>query len=165
FLGQVQQLELPALVADGGECTDELTDSRTVDVGDVAQVQQYLFLPFAEQIFDCLSQDYAAFAQGDAAAHIHDGNAVHLPVASLHCHCVSSLAFAVLRPTCLISVISVPGSTFLNFTSSMNARIRKIPRPEPFIRFSGASGSGKLLGSRPPPWSVTVMTRASSGVS
>ena len=45
-------------------------------------------------------------------------------------------------------------------TSSMNERIRKMPRPEVFSRFSGASGSGILLRSRPLPWSRMVMTRS-----
>src|SRR5215472_5063219 len=141
FLGEVEQLELAALVANGSERADQLADTGAVDVGHVA------------------------FAQGDATAHIDDGNAVYLSRASLHCHCVSSLAFAVLRPTCLISVISVPGSTFLNLTSSMKARMRKMPLPEPFIRFSGARGSGIKQGSKPLPWSVIVMTRASLVVS
>ena len=33
-------------------------------------------------------------------------------------------------------------------TSSINERIRKIPRPEVFNRFSGANGSGILAGIR-----------------
>src|SRR5215469_4231016 len=165
FLGEVEQLELAALVANGSERADQLADSGAVDVGHVAEVEQDFLLAFGNQVFHRFTQDHAAFAQGDATAHIDDGNAVYLSRASLHCHCVSSLAFAVLRPTCLISVISVPGCTFLNLTSSMKARIRKMPLPEPFIRFSGARGSGIKQGSKPLPWSVIVMTRASLVVS
>src|SRR5215472_2379990 len=165
FLGEVEQLELAALVANGSERADQLADTGAVDVGHVAEVEQDFLLAFGNQVFHRFTQDHAAFAQGDATAHIDDGNAVYLSRASLHCHCVSSLAFAVLRPTCLISVISVPGSTFLNLTSSMNARMRKMPLPEPFIRFSGARGSGIKQGSKPLPWSVIVMTRASLVVS
>ena len=44
-------------------------------------------------------------------------------------------------------------------------RIRKMPRPEPRRRFSGASGSGMLSGSSPGPWSAMRMTSASDVVS
>ena len=37
LLGQVQQFELAALVANGGEGADQLADARAVDVGNVAQ--------------------------------------------------------------------------------------------------------------------------------
>ena len=47
----------------------------------------------------------------------------------------------------------------------MNERIRKMPRPEVFNRFSGASGSGTLARSRPLPWSRMVMTRSLAVVS
>ena len=40
----------------------------------------------------------------------------------------------------------------------MKERIRKMPRPVPRNRFSGASGSGRVSGSRPLPWSATLMT-------
>ena len=59
------------------------------------------------------------------------------------------LSFAVAR--CFTSVNSVPGCSCRKCTSSMNDRMRKMPRPVPRSRFSGASGSGSVSGSRPLP--------------
>src|SRR5262249_37467455 len=164
LLGQIEQFQVAALVTDRSEGTDQLANAGAVNIGDIAKIQKDFSLSFAEEVLHRLAQHGAAFAQGDTAAQVHNSNAAHLPVASLHGHCVSSL-FAVLRPTCLINVISVPGRAFLNLTSSIKARMRKIPRPEHFIKFSGAKGSGSLLGSKPGPWSVMVITSASPVVS
>src|SRR6478609_9260660 len=166
FLGQVEQLQLAAFAPHGGKRAHQFADPGAVDISNVAQVEQDFFVPFADQVANGVTQYHAAFTQCDAAAHIHNSDALHLPIGCFHAHCASSsLAFAALRPVCLISVTSVPGLMFLIFTSSMKARIRKIPRPEPFIRFSGASGSGSDSGSSPLPWSVMVMTSASRVVS
>src|SRR4029077_12496763 len=166
FLGQLQQLQLSAFAADRGESADQFADAGAVNVGHVAQIEQDLFLAFADQVADGVAQYHAAFSQSDAAAHIHNSHAVHLPIGCFHAHYASSyLAFAALRPVCLISVTSVPGFVFRIFTSSIKARIKKIPRPEPFIRLSGASGSGKDSGSSPLPWSVMVITSESPVVS
>src|SRR5215468_4833909 len=149
LFGELEQLQFAALVTHRGKRAHQLPDARAIDIADVAQVEQNFLLPFAEKVFDGIAQYHAAFAQGYAAAHIDDSHAVHLTIVSLHCHCVSSLEFAVLRLTCLTNVISVPGSALRNLTSSIKARIRKMPRPEPFMRFSGARGSGINAGSRP----------------
>src|SRR5215471_12530888 len=66
LFGQVQQFELAALVAHGGEGTDQLTDARAIDVIYLAQIQQDFFLSLAEQVLDDIAQNHAAFAQGDA---------------------------------------------------------------------------------------------------
>src|SRR6185437_9078629 len=160
LLGEVEQLQLSALIANGGESADQFTDPGAVNISNVAQVQQDLLFSPAYQISDGIPEHYAAFSQGDASHHVHHRDAIHLPTACLHGHCNSS-SFAALRPRCLINVISVPGCVFLNFTSSMNALMRKMPLPDPFIRFSGASGSGKFTASSPFPWSVMVITSAS----
>jgi ABC-type uncharacterized transport system YnjBCD ATPase subunit len=65
----------------------------------------------------------------------------------------------------LIKVISVPGSMLRKWTSSMKARIRKMPRPDCFNRFSGARGSGMSSGSSPLPSSRMVTVRVSLVVS
>src|SRR6185369_6560174 len=159
FFCEVEQLQFAALTAHSGKCAHQFANARAVNVCDVAQVEQNFLLPFANQVANGVTQNHAALTQSNAAAHIHHCDAVHLPIRCFHAHCASSsLAFAALRPVCLISVTSVPGFVFRIFTSSMNARIRKIPRPEPFIRFSGASGSGSDSGSSPLPWSVMVIT-------
>src|SRR5262249_12764650 len=164
LLGEIEQFQVAALVADRSEGADQLANAGAVNVGDVAQVQEDFPLSLSEEVLHDLAQHRAAFAQSDTAAQVHNSNAAHLPVTCLHCHCDSSLS-AALRPTCLINVISVPGCAFLNLTSSIKARMRKIPRPEHFIKFSGARGSGSAPGSNPGPWSVMVMTSASPVVS
>src|SRR4051812_24113357 len=166
FLGEIEQLQFAALTAHSGKRAYQFADAGAVNVCNVAQVKQNFLAPFADQVANGVTQYHAALTQSDAAAHIHDCDAVHLPIRCFHAHCASSsLAFAALRPVCLISVTSVPGFLFRIFTSSINARIRKIPRPEPFIRFSGASGSGSDSSSSPLPWSVMVITSDSLVVS
>src|SRR5215468_10515439 len=160
FLGEVEQLEFAALVFHGGVGADQLADARAVDVIDVTQVEKDLLVAFAKQVAHGIAQNYAAFTEGDAAAAIHDGDAIDLTSAGLHAHWEASLPSAAVPWTCLINLISVPDVEGLISTSSMNERIRKMPRPEVFNRFSGASGSGILAGSRPLPWSRIVMTRS-----
>src|SRR5205807_7606645 len=165
LLGEFQQLQFATLVADGGEGADQFPDPGAVNVGDIGQVEQDLIFAFADQVADGVPQYDAAFPKGYTSAQVNDGHSTHLPVACFHGHLISSLALAASRPTCLIKVISVPGSSFLIFTSSIKARIRNMPRPDWRIRFSGASGSEMHCGSSPLPWSVMVMTRESGVIS
>ena len=101
--------------------------------------------------------------KSDAAAAIHDGYTIDLTRADLHAHWEASLPPAAGPWTCLTSLISVPVWDGLICTSSMNERIRKMPRPDVFNRFSGARGSGILLRSSPVPWSRMVITRSLAG--
>ena len=48
-------------------------------------------------------------------------------------------------------------------TSSMKLRMKKMPRPLDFRRFSGASGSGSSSGSKPSPWSRTRIDELAGG--
>src|SRR5215510_3790086 len=113
---------------------------------------------FADKVAHRVAQNDAAFTQGYAAVEIDNVDAIHLPAACFQSHFTSSLEFAASWPTCLTRVTSVPGSRFLIVTSSIKERMRKMPRPDGFIKLSGASGSGMDCGSSPLPWSVTVMT-------
>src|SRR5438477_4816741 len=160
FLGEVEQLKLAALIFDGGIGADQLADAGAVDVIDVAKVQQDFLVALAEQLAHGIAQDYAAFTEGDTAATVDNGHAIDLTIAGLHAHWEASLPSTAAPWTCLISLISVPVVDGVISTSSMNERIRKMPRPEVFNRFSGASGSGTLAKSSPFPWSRMVMTRA-----
>src|SRR5579864_1433973 len=160
FLGEVQQLEFAALVLDGGVGADQFADARAVDVVYVAKVEQDLLVTLAKQLAHTVAQDHAAFAKGDAATAIHNRDPIHLPIAGLHAHWEASSPSAAVPWTCLISLISVPEVDGLISTSSMNERIRNMPRPEVFNRFSGASGSGTFARSSPFPWSRIVMTRS-----
>src|SRR5437764_5251626 len=151
FLRQVQQLQFAALVAHCGIGADQFADSRAVNVIHVAKVQQNLFLPLCQQVLHLVTQHYAAFAQRDAPAAIHNVDAVHLACTGFQVHWEASLPPAVAPWTCLISFISVPDWDGVICTSSINERIKKIPRPEVFKRLSGSSGLGILFSSSPLP--------------
>src|SRR6266576_3864168 len=151
FLGQVEQLQFATLILDSGVGADQLADARAVDVVHVAKVEKNLLVALAKQVAHAVTQSYAAFAKGDPAAAIHNGDAIHLAVAGLHAHWEASLPSAEEPWTCLMSLISVPVFDGCISTSSINERIRKMPRPEVFNRFSAASGSGILSRSSPLP--------------
>ena len=70
FFGQMQQLQFPALVADGGEGADQFADAGAVDVAGVAEVEQDFFGSFGEDFVDAVAQGDAAFAKGDAATEV-----------------------------------------------------------------------------------------------
>src|SRR5580704_13673000 len=166
LLGQVQQLQLAATVLDGRECADQLADAGAVDVVDVAEIQQNLVGTLCQYIPDRVTDGDAAFAEGDPAAEIQNGNAVHLTSLYFHAHeSCSPYVPGCAGVLCLISVSSVPGCNWRKFTSSMNALIRKMPRPDPRRIFSGAKGSGTLSGSSPGPWSAMRIINESEVVS
>jgi len=52
FLGQVEELELAASVADGGEAADELSDAGAVEVVDIGHVEDDFFLTLGDQVAD-----------------------------------------------------------------------------------------------------------------
>src|SRR5208282_2598211 len=160
FLGEVEQLEFAALVLGSGEGADQLADTGAVDIVHVAEVQQDLFLPLGKQVAHGIAQNHAAFAEGDPAAEVDYGNAIHLTSTGLHAHWGASLESAGLPWTCLIILSSVPVWEGWISTTSMNERIRKMPRPDVFIRLSGANGSGILLTSSPLPCSRITLTRS-----
>src|ERR1039457_5604458 len=157
LLGEMQQLEFATLALHGGKRADQFANARTVDIADVAQVQQDMLGTLAENVLDGVAQYHAAFAQSNSPAQVNDGYAIHLPGACFHAHVEASWRSSSVPGIHLIKVISVPGSSLRNRTSSINARIRNIPRPDCFIRFSGARGSGTSSGSRPLPSSPMVI--------
>src|SRR5713101_2727536 len=161
LLGELEQLQLATLVADGGKRAHQLADSRAVNVGDVAEIQQDPLIAFTNQIAHRIAQHNAAFSERNASAQVYHSHAVHLPGTGLHGHFASSVCSLEFPGTCLIKVISVPGSRGRNRTSSINERMRKIPRPDCFSKFSGASGSGTSCSHNPGPSSAIVITSAS----
>src|SRR5262245_31701589 len=50
FFGEVQQLQLAALVLSGRESANQLADSRAIDVVHVAEVQQDFLVSLGEQV-------------------------------------------------------------------------------------------------------------------
>jgi hypothetical protein len=76
--GQVQELEFAALVFGCSEGADQLTDAGAVDVGDIAEVEKDVLLAFAQKVAHGITELDAAFAEGDAPAHIQNGDPVDL---------------------------------------------------------------------------------------
>src|ERR1019366_6714474 len=151
FLGQVEQFQFAALVADGCEPADQFADTGAVNVSDVAKVEQDLLMALPDHVANGVAQYNAAFAEGDTPTQVNDRDAVYLACACFHRHWEASLWSDAAAWTRLINVISVPGSSFRNRTSSMKARMRKMPRPDCFNKFSGARGSATLSTSSPAP--------------
>src|SRR5512140_2582258 len=158
---EFQELQFPALVLHRGVGADEFADTRAVDVIYVTEVEKNLLLSLAKQLFYDVAENDAAFDESDSAAAIDNIDAVHLACAGFECHWEASLPSTAGPWTCLISLISVPVVEGLICTSSMNERIKKMPRPEVFSRFSGANGSGIFAGSSPLPSSRMVIIRSS----
>src|SRR4051812_28016188 len=70
LLRQVQQLQMPALVACRRIRTDQLADAGAVYVGNISQVKQNLLLAIVEQFAHRLTKLHAAFADGYLARKI-----------------------------------------------------------------------------------------------
>src|SRR5579859_3476146 len=161
LLGKFEQLQLAALVANGSKRAHQFADTRTVNVGDVSQIQKNLLIAVRDQIAHRIAQHDAAFAERDSSAQVHHRHAIHLSRTGLHSHFASSVCAPEFPGTSLIKVISVPGARVRNCTSSIKERMRKIPRPDCFSKFSGASGLGTSSSHNPGPSSAMVMTSAS----
>ncbi len=93
LLGQVQQLQLAPLVADRSKGPEQGVDARTVNVVDVAQVQQDFLVSLAEQTFDSVAQHRDIFALLDTSTQVNDGDAIYLPGACFHAHVEASWRF------------------------------------------------------------------------
>src|SRR5208283_1208875 len=86
LLGEVEQLELAAGVFDGGECADQLSDAGAIDVADLGEVEQDVFGALVERVVNAVAQGDAAFAKGDAATEVEDGDSVYLADCYFHAH-------------------------------------------------------------------------------
>src|SRR4051812_32513669 len=91
FLREVQQFQVAAFFAHGGERADQFADSRAVNVSYVTQVQQDLLLALAEYFADSVTQHHAAFAEGDASAQVQDSDPIDLSRAGLQAHLIAPL--------------------------------------------------------------------------
>src|SRR5262249_13232488 len=159
---QIEQLQLAAAVGDRGEPRDQLADSRAIDIVHLAQIQEDLLLVLVDHVAQGVAQRARSFAQRDPSRHVDDADISHLPRVQLYAHESSSwLAAKIYFDTVyLTKVTSIPPRSCRRISnSSMNERIRKIPRPEVRIRFSGASGSGSDSTSKPSPSSLIRTVR------
>jgi len=74
FLGEVEELEFAAGVADGGEAADEFSDAGAVDVVDAGEVEDDFFLAGGNKGADGVAQDADFIAQDNAALNVEDGD-------------------------------------------------------------------------------------------
>lgn len=84
--GEVEQLHIALMLADGGEGADKGAEAGAVDVGDVVKIEKDLLLAFGEEIGDEFTQGGAFFAEGNLAADVHDGDGAYLANAGGHAH-------------------------------------------------------------------------------
>src|SRR6202521_6020705 len=171
FLCQVQELQGSASIFHSHIGADKFADARAVDVIDVGQIQKDERALLFQQLADGHSQKGAAFAQRNPAADIDDSDSGSFTTRGSQCHldwaqasCFGAAPWPLLplvpgfpdKGNFLDMMIPAPpvrpGTTW---NSSMNARIRNMPRPEVLSRFSSARGSGTPLRSKPFPSSKT----------
>src|SRR6266851_9982517 len=171
FFCQLQKLEAAASIFHSRVGADEFSDAGAVDVIDIGQIQKDEGTLIFQQLADSLSQKRAAFAERNTAADIDDGHAGSFTICGSQCHLDwAQASFFGAAPWPLLPL--VPGfpdkGNFLDMmiyappvrpgttsNSSMNARIRKMPRPEVLSRFSSARGLGTPPRSKPFPSSKT----------
>ena len=86
FVIDVEELEVAALFARGGERADEGAESHTVYVFDAGEIEQDLFVPFAQQIENHVADGGAFFAHSDATFDVYDGDGAYLADVSGQAH-------------------------------------------------------------------------------
>jgi len=74
FLGKVEEFELAARVADGGEAADELSETGTVEVVDVSEVEDDFLLVLGDEFADSVAERVDFVAQDDAAVDVENGD-------------------------------------------------------------------------------------------
>jgi hypothetical protein len=77
-LGKVEELELTLLTGDGGVAVDEFADAGGVNVADFTEIQEELLVAGGDEVFDSIAEKGGAFAEGDAADRINDGDIANL---------------------------------------------------------------------------------------
>lgn len=74
FLTEVEELEFAARVAHGGEAADEFSDTRTVDVIHVGEVEDDFFLAALNQAVDGIAEIANFVAENDTAVNVENGD-------------------------------------------------------------------------------------------
>ena len=87
FIVEVEKLQFSILPAHGGKGAHELAKPGTVDVADIAHIEQEFLLAAIQQIGNYVPQCSAFFAQNNAAADIHDNDIAGVSSAGCHVHC------------------------------------------------------------------------------
>src|SRR5437763_14439265 len=74
---QAQQLELAAMVGDGGEAGYQLTDSRAVDICNITQIQEYLLVAAGREVAHGVAERARPFSKSDSSAGIDYGHVTY----------------------------------------------------------------------------------------
>jgi hypothetical protein len=75
---QIHRAQVGIVLACRKDRPNQLTDSRTVEIGDVPQIQKDSFASVAEKIAQQFMHSFA-FDHGESAAYVHDRNVAYLP--------------------------------------------------------------------------------------
>src|SRR5687767_3856128 len=78
FLRKIEKLQLTTLFVNRGVAGNQFSDAARIDVADLRQVQQDLLFAFLKQATNRRAQGNAAFADGDLAIHIKNGDISNL---------------------------------------------------------------------------------------
>jgi hypothetical protein len=74
FLGEAEELEFAASVADGGEAADQFADAGGIDVIDVGEIEDDFFLALGDELADGVAEKSGFVAESDASGNVDDGN-------------------------------------------------------------------------------------------
>src|SRR5271169_1077930 len=86
LLGEVKKFQLPTLIGHRRKRAHQLADPRTVDIGDVGKIHQYVLGAAAQLVANHLAQLDATLPQRNPSAHIDDGDGINLSCCGLHAH-------------------------------------------------------------------------------
>src|SRR5450432_206314 len=91
FLGEVEELEFAAGVADGGVAADQFSDAGAVDVVDAGEVEDDLLFAVGDEIADGVAEVADFVAEDDASGDVEDGDVSDFAGLDLQRHCIGSL--------------------------------------------------------------------------
>jgi len=74
FLGEAVKLEFAPRVADRGKAADQFADAGRVDVIDLGEVEDDLFLASGDELANGVAKLSGFVAEGDAAGEVEDGH-------------------------------------------------------------------------------------------
>jgi hypothetical protein len=74
LLGEIEELEFAACVADRGEATDEFADARAVEIVNTGEVEDDFLFALGKQVADSGAECTDLRAEDDAAMDVEDGD-------------------------------------------------------------------------------------------
>ena len=74
FLGEVEELEFAAIIADGGETADEFSDAGAVEVVDVGEVEDDFLFTLGHETVDSGAESAYFGTEDNATVDVEDGD-------------------------------------------------------------------------------------------